>query len=64
MHQTTKGKQWYFGMKAHIGVDSEQADPHRAGLGRQRGRLDALPYLLHGEETRVWGDQGYQGQAR
>ncbi len=45
MHQTAKGQQWYFGMKAHVAVD-----------------CDALPYLLHGRETRAWGDQGYQGQ--
>jgi IS5 family transposase len=64
MHQTAKGKQWYFGMKAHIGVDSKSKLIHTilASAANLADR-DALPYLLHGKETRVWGDQGYQGQS-
>jgi IS5 family transposase len=63
MHQTAKGNQWYFGMKAHIGVDSRSKLIHTilASAANVADR-DALPYLLHGQETRVWGDQGYQGQ--
>ena len=63
MHQTAKGQQWYFGMKAHIGVDSRTKLVHTvlASAANVADR-DALPYLLHGNETRVWGDQGYQGQ--
>lgn len=63
MHQTAKGKQWYFGMKAHVGVDSRTKLVHTvlASAANVPDR-DALPYLLHGQETRVWGDQGYQGQ--
>ena len=63
MHQTAKSKQWYFGMKAHIGVDSQTKLIHTilASAANVPDR-DALPYLLHGKETRVWGDQGYQGQ--
>lgn len=63
MHQTAKGKQWYFGMKAHVGVDSKSKLIHTilASAANVADR-DALPYLLHGNETRVWGDQGYQGQ--
>ena len=63
MHQTAKGQQWYFGMKAHIGVDSRTKIIHRvlASAANVPDR-DALPYLLHGKETRVWGDQGYQSQ--
>jgi IS5 family transposase len=62
MHQTAKGQQWYFGMKAHIGVDSKTKLIHTilASAANVADR-DALPYLLHGRETRVWGDQGYQG---
>lgn len=63
MHQTRKGKQWYFGMKAHLGVDSKTKLIHTA-LVTPANVADAtvLPELLHGEETRVWGDQGYRGQ--
>ena len=63
MHQTRKGKQWYFGMKAHVGVDSKTKLIHTA-LVTPAHVADAtvLPDLLHGEETRVWGDQGYRGQ--
>jgi transposase, IS5 family len=63
MHQTAKGKQWYFGMKAHVGVDSKSKLIHTilASAANVADR-DALPYLLHGRETRVWGDQSYQGQ--
>lgn len=63
MHQTRKGKQWYFGMKAHVGVDSKTKMIHTV-VATAANVADAtvLPELLHGEETRVWGDQGYVGQ--
>jgi transposase, IS5 family len=63
MHQTRKGQQWYFGMKAHIGVDSRTKVIH-AVVATAANVHDAtvLPDLLHGEETRVWGDQAYKGQ--
>jgi transposase, IS5 family len=63
MHQTAKGKQWYFGMKAHIGVDSNTKLIHTI-LASAANVADALalPHLLHGKETRVWGDQAYRGQ--
>lgn len=63
MHQTAKGQQWYFGMKAHVAVDSKTKLIHTvlASAANVADR-DALPYLLHGKETRVWGDQAYRGQ--
>jgi transposase, IS5 family len=63
MHQTAKGKQWYFGMKAHIGMDSKTKLIHTI-LASAANVADALalPHLLHGKETRVWGDQAYRGQ--
>src|SRR6266550_12201 len=63
MHQTKKGKQWYFGMKAHVGVDSKTKIIHTA-VATAANVADSvvLPDLLHGEETRVWGDQAYRGQ--
>jgi len=64
MHQTRKGNQWYFGMKAHVGVDSKMKLIHTAVVTPANvADCTVLPELLHGEETRVWGDQGYLGQA-
>src|SRR5262249_43147313 len=64
MHQTKKGNQWYFGMKAHFGVDSRTKLIH-AAVATPANVADGtvLPDLLHGnDETRVWGDQAYRGQ--
>jgi transposase, IS5 family len=64
MHQTRKGKQWYFGMKAHVGVDSKTKIIHTAvATAANVSDVAILPDLLHGEETRVWGDGAYQGQS-
>ena len=63
MHQTRKGNQWYFGMKAHIGVDSRTKLIHSVvATAANVHDSQALPDLLHGEETRVWGDSAYTGQ--
>jgi IS5 family transposase len=63
MHQTKKGNQWYFGMKAHLGVDSRLKLIHSV-VATPANIADStvLPELLHGNETRVWGDQAYRGQ--
>jgi transposase, IS5 family len=62
MHQTRKGNQWYFGMKAYVGVDSRTKIIHSAAAtAASVADTHALPHLLHGEETRVWGDQAYKG---
>lgn len=65
MHQTKKGNQWYFGMKAHVGVDSRTKIIH-AVVATAANVADSqiLPDLLHGDETRVWGDQAYRGQTQ
>jgi len=63
MHQTKKGNQWYFGMKAHIGVDSQSKLIHSvAATAANVHDSQLLADLLHGEETRVWGDSAYTGQ--
>jgi len=63
MHQTKKGQQWYFGMKAHVGVDSSTKLIHSAvATAAHVGDSAVLPDLLHGAETKVWGDQAYRGQ--
>lgn len=64
MHQTKKGNQWYFGMKAHIGVDSTTKIVHTviatAANVHDSKQLEAL---LHGDERRVWGDSAYTGKS-
>jgi IS5 family transposase len=63
MHQVRKGQQWYFGMKAHVGVDSKSGTVHTAvATAANTSDSRVLPELLHGEERKVWGDGGYQGQ--
>ncbi len=62
MHQTKKGNQWHFGMKAHIGVDAESGLVHTVvGTAANVNDVTQAGWLLHGEETDAWGDAGYQG---
>jgi IS5 family transposase len=64
MHQTKKGQQWYFGMKAHVGVDSAQKLIHSVvATAANVADSQVLAELLTGEETRVYGDQAYRGQS-
>ena len=63
MRQTKKGNQWYFGMKAHIGTDSQSKLIHSVvATPANVHDSQVLGDLLHGEETRVWGDSAYTGQ--
>ncbi len=63
MHQTKKGNPWYFGMRAHIGVDSKTKLIHSvAATAANVHDSQLLPDPLHGGETRVWGDSAYAGQ--
>jgi transposase, IS5 family len=65
MCQTKKGNQWYFGMKAHLGMDSKLKVIHSvAATAANVHDSQALPELLHGNETRVWGDSAYSGQKK
>ncbi|HRK57827.1 MAG TPA: IS5 family transposase [Burkholderiaceae bacterium] len=62
MHQTKKGKQWHFGMKAHIGVDAASGLVHTViGTAAHINDVTQAHALLHGEETDVYADAGYQG---
>jgi transposase, IS5 family len=62
MHQTKKGNQWYFGMKAHIGVDAESGLVHAViGPAANVHDINEAEALLHGKETDVYADAGYQG---
>lgn len=63
MHQTKKGNQWHFGMKVHIGVDSKTGLTHSASITAANVHdSQELPNLLHGNETRLYGDSAYIGQ--
>ena len=63
MHQTRKGQQWYFGMKLHIGVDSQTGLTHSAVVTAANVHdKHPLPDLLHGQERRVYGDSAYASQ--
>ena len=62
MHQSKKGKQWYFGMKAHIGVDAHSGLVHTViGTAGNVSDISQAQALLHGEEQAAFGDAGYQG---
>jgi len=62
MHQTKKGNNWYFGMKAHIGVDAESGLTHTVvTTAANINDVTQAHALLHGDETDVFGDAGYQG---
>jgi transposase, IS5 family len=63
MHQTKKGQQWHFGMKGHFGVDSRSKLIHSVEANPANIHdSQVLPWLLHGQERRVWGDSAYTGQ--
>ena len=63
MHQTKKGNQWYFGMKVHIGVDSHSGLIHSASVTAANIHdSHEVPNLLHGDETRFYGDSAYRGK--
>jgi IS5 family transposase len=62
MHQTKKGNNWYFGCKAHIGVDAESGLTHSViTTAANINDVTQAHGLLHGEETDVFADAGYQG---
>ena len=62
MHSSKKGNQWYFGMKAHIGVDADSGLVHTVrGTSGHVSDIAEANTLLHGQETYAFGDAGYQG---
>jgi len=62
MHQTRKGNQWYFGMKAHIGVDDASGLVHHVRCTAAKvADITQTHKLLHGDEDTVCGDSGYTG---
>ena len=62
MHQTKKGNQWHFGMKAHIGVDDASGLVHHVECTAANvADVTQMHKLLHGREETVYGDSGYTG---
>src|SRR6266851_4373843 len=62
MHQTKKGNQWYFGMKAHIGVDVASGVVHTVvGTAANEADINQTAAVLHGREEAVFADAGYTG---
>jgi IS5 family transposase len=62
MHQTKKGNQWYFGMKAHVGADADSGLVHTLiGTAANVADIQCAPALLHGEEKVTYVDAGYTG---
>ena len=62
MHSTRKGNRWFFGMKAHIGVDQDSGLIHSVAVtGANIHDVTMAAELLDGEERLVYGDAGYQG---
>ena len=65
MHQTKKGNQWHFGMKAHIGVDADSGLVHTVvGTAANVNDVTQAHALVHGAETDVFADAGYQGVSK
>jgi IS5 family transposase len=62
MHQTKKGNQWHFGMKAHIGVDVASGVVHTVtGTAANEADINQMVAVLHGREEAVFADAGYTG---
>jgi transposase, IS5 family len=62
MHQTKKGNQWHFGMKAHIAVDADSGLVHTVTTtAANESDVEQIADLLHGKEQNVWADSGYRG---
>jgi IS5 family transposase len=62
MHQTKKGNNWHFGMKAHIGVDADSGLVHTVvTTAANEADVEVANELLHGKEVTVHADAGYTG---
>ena len=63
MRQTRKGKDWHFGMKAHVGTDRRGIVHSLTTTDAAGADITQMPQLLHGEEREVFGDQAYWKEA-
>jgi transposase, IS5 family len=63
MHQTKKGKQWYFGMKMHIGADVDSEAVHSVAItAANEADIKVLPKLLREQDEVIFGDAGYTSE--
>ncbi len=63
MHQTKKGKDWHFGMKAHVGTDKRGIVHSLSTTAANASDISQMPQLLHGQEREVFGDQAYWSES-
>src|SRR5215469_12957590 len=63
MKQTRKGRNWYFGMKLHIGADKRGIVHTVTATDARTADITQLPALLHGQEREIFGDQAYWKEA-
>jgi IS5 family transposase len=63
MHQTKKGKDWHFGMKAHVGTDRRGIVHSLTTTAANTSDISQMPQLLHGQEREVFGDQAYWSES-
>jgi IS5 family transposase len=63
MHQTKKGKDWHFGMKAHVGTDRRGIVHSLSTTAANVSDISQMPQLLHGQEREVFGDQAYWSES-
>ena len=63
MKQTRKGKQWYFGMKLHVGTDRRGLVHSLTTTNVAQADITQLPHLIHGQESTLWGDKAYYKRA-
>jgi len=65
MSQSKKGNQWYFGMKAHVGVDAESGLVHTAGVTTGKVHdAKVMANLIREDDTAVYGDKGYASEVK
>ena len=65
MSQSKKGNQWYFGMKAHVGVDADSGLVHTAGVTTGKVHdAKVMDRLIREDDEAVYGDKGYASEAR
>lgn len=63
MKQVRKGKEWYFGMRVHVGTDRRGLVHSLTTTDAAASEINQLPHLVHGEERALYGDRAYWSEA-